>query len=287
MKKYLLQLSALFLLAVSFVSCDEDLVYYDEANGPALSAFVTTSGLLGCTPTNNERIIEVEVSTLSTSVRAISYTIDAENSTAVAGDYAIDQSTLVIPANSYKGSIRVTSNYYDPALTEEENLAKPEKKLVIKLVSVAGTSIEKNDSTFSLTIFNTCDFEGLPGNTYTASVIMNPAQANIVPPSYVPVLTPVGEKDENGYYREYSISTLWGPNFVYTVSGGNSAAGTYPAPGKIIINKDLSLTIVPNDPFITPVSGVYDTCKNVFRYTLSQDLFSNSPFTVSVTLNPN
>ncbi|MGG7033641.1 MAG: hypothetical protein ACI7YS_00420 [Flavobacterium sp.] len=286
MKKYLLQLSALMLLAVSFVSCDEDLVYYDEAKGPALSAFVTTSGLLGCTPTNNERIIEVEVSTLSTSVRAISLTIDAGNTTAVPGEYVIDQATLIIPANEYVGKIRITSNYYDPALTKEENLAKPEKTLAIKLVSVEGASLEKGDSAFSLTIFNTCDYEGLPGNSYTASVIINPAIANVVPPSYVPVITPVGQPGADGLVREYSINTLWGPNFVYTVSGGSVPAGQYPAPARIIINKDLSLTIIPTDVFITPVSGVYDTCNNVFRYTLKQNLFATE-FTVSVTLNPN
>lgn len=282
MKKYLLKFSALLILAVSLVSCEEDRVMYDAAKYPALSAFVTTSGLLGCTPSKNTRYIDVEVSTLSTSVRAISYTIVSEETTADPSEYSIDAAPVIKGDSiTYVGRIKVTSNYYNPALTQAENLAKPEKKLTIKLVSVDGAVIEKNESKFTLTIFNTCDFAGLPASPkYTATVTVNPVQTAF-PPEFDPVLIPTGKPNE------YKVNSLWGPDFVYTIAGGNNVTkGQYPAPGIIKINDDLSLTITPDDIFVSPVSGKYDPCKNEFTYVLGQTLFSTSPFTVYVTWKP-
>ena len=85
--------------------------------------------------------------------------------------------------------------------------------------------------------------------------------------------------------NEYLVDSCWGANFVADATGDPGYAGAFVYSGTLIINSDLTITIVGNDGWTLGGEGVYDPCTNAISYTLGQALFQN-PFTVDVYLTP-
>lgn len=278
MKKYFLKMTALVLLMGTIASCSEDKVYYDGSKGASLVSLPETSGSLAHTPTINTREITVNVSSVSDVDRTINVVVDQTASDAT--NYTLDP-VVIIPKGSYQGKIKViTNDAYDA-----EKIDAEATKLVFNLekqdANDKSIHLEPKQSHFELAIFTTCDYDAKKvSKSYVANVKINSTTTVVVPPSYDVKLTARAGDD-----RLFSIPTLWGPDFVYTVTGGKTPQGQYPAAGTIRIKPDMTLEIESED-YITEANGTYDPCKDVFVYTLSQNLFSNSPFSVTVTLTP-
>lgn len=166
MKKFL-KTATLFCFLGLLSSCgDEDQVHYADDNGFALAGLTTNSGNLPLfeDPTRT-RVYEVEVGVTNKVGydRVIDIEIVDELTTATDAMYDIDEATLIIPANSYVGKIKVTAVYdaFTPLVKEQ---------LVFDIVSVQDQNrLDPLRSRFFLTMFQACDvvMEDFYG-TYTA-----------------------------------------------------------------------------------------------------------------------
>lgn len=98
-------------LAAAFVACEEDRVVLDVDGGPTEYLFPESGSDLPVAEEGvSTAIVEVAVTTTSGSDRTIPVSIDPA-STALASEYSIDASSLVIPAGSLVGQIKITGNF--------------------------------------------------------------------------------------------------------------------------------------------------------------------------------
>ncbi|MDG1571988.1 hypothetical protein OZ410_06645 [Robiginitalea sp. M366] len=148
MKKfiYLLIASALFVS-----SCEEDVVIYDTANGQAIAQIINgAEQTLPVPDTGDTAIIEVGVTTVSDVDRTISVSVDP-SSTADPSEYDIDQASLVIPAGSFVGEIRVNANFN---AIPETGLTS----LVLNLDNVQGADNLEGVLSHKINFFRFCPF---------------------------------------------------------------------------------------------------------------------------------
>jgi hypothetical protein len=147
MKKYLLKLTAVVVFFGLLSSCEEDKVVYD--GDLSLAAFSRASANLPVfEDAPSTYLIKVDVSSKSSAARTIGVSVDAK-STAVANQYQIETSSLVIPADSYNGEVAVTGNFANLTIGQIVSL-------VLKLDAVGDATIEPTKSTFALSIFKSC-----------------------------------------------------------------------------------------------------------------------------------
>jgi hypothetical protein len=147
MKKYLLKLTAVVVFLGLLSSCEEDKVIYD--GNLSLAAFSESSaGLPVFEDGVSTYMIKVDVSSKSSSARTIGVSVDA-TSTAVANQYQIETSSLVIPADSYNGEVAVTGNFANLTIGQIV-------RLVLKLDVVGDATIEPSKNTFTLSIYKSC-----------------------------------------------------------------------------------------------------------------------------------
>lgn len=89
--------------------------------------------------------------------------------------------------------------------------------------------------------------------------------------------------------NQWFISSLWGPNFVYALTGNPAFIGnpTFAAAGIIQVNSDASVQASGSvfDPGDVSGLGNYNSCTNVFVIDMVEDVFSN-PFTFQLILQP-
>jgi len=98
-------------------------------------------------------------------------------------------------------------------------------------------------------------------------------------PSHSVALTPVV-----GTNNQFNVTSTWGPNFVGWATGDDSFNGQFPYPGTIVINDDLTVTVISTSGDISSGgTGTYDSCNDVFLITMSQDLFTTD-FTVDLVM---
>ena len=272
MKKHFLKFAALLFVVASLTSCEEDqIVYNGDSNNASLAAFRSPSGSLAVIEGEaSETTITVDVSTVSDVERTIAVSIDPA-STALANQYNIVASSLVIPANSYNGYIKVTGNI--------ENLAPSEHyTLILNLDTLGDSYVEPSKNRFQLDIFQSCPYTlDEIGTSFTGSASVDGDPA----PDWVPTVT---QSSDNP--AKFTVSSLWGPNFVSWATGDSSYDGQYVYPGTIEINSDLSLTITGGAGYATGGTGTYDPCTNSFNMKLTQGLFSGD-FTIDVVLAGN
>lgn len=147
MKKYFLKFTVFVLIVGLFSNCQEDKIMYSGT--PALAAFVSDKADLAVLETVvSTAKIGVEISTISSVDRTIAITIDPK-STALATQYQMEATTLVIPANSYLGEIAVTGKFAGLVVGQSV-------KLILNLTSVGDAAIEATSKTFTLSIFKSC-----------------------------------------------------------------------------------------------------------------------------------
>lgn len=147
MKKYFLKFTIFVLIVGLFSNCQEDKIMYNGT--PALAAFVSDKADLAVLETVVSTVkIGVEISTISSVDRTIAVTIDPK-STALATQYQMEATTLVVPANSYLGEIVVTGKFAGLVVGQSV-------KLILNLNSIGDAAIEANSKTFTLSIFKSC-----------------------------------------------------------------------------------------------------------------------------------
>ncbi len=148
MKKYI---SLLFVTFLAFTSCEEDLVVFDTENGQSVATFANTTATLPVPEDGAVYDLNVEVTTISDVDRSIVVEVD-DSTTALPAEYTIDNSSLVIPAGQFVGTIRIQGNFNEiPDLTTTT--------LVLNLSSVAGGDVSNFRSTFSMDMFKQCPSE--------------------------------------------------------------------------------------------------------------------------------
>ncbi len=148
------KISILLLAILSIISCEEDLVVYDGANGQTLASFSTTSVNLG-TPVEGASVeVQVQVTTAADTERSIALEVDP-SSTATADQYSI--SNLGIPAGSFVGTVTISGIF--ETLPEEGA-----RLLVLNLTDVSGSNdITLQNATLSVSLFRQCPSEPTPG----------------------------------------------------------------------------------------------------------------------------
>jgi len=104
MKKY----SFLMIFIILFISCEEDLVVFDNENGQTAVSFGTTSYNLSVPAEGVSIEVPVNVTTVAGTDRTFDVTVD-DTSTGVAANYSIG--SVTIPANSYNGLLIVGLNF--------------------------------------------------------------------------------------------------------------------------------------------------------------------------------
>ncbi|UZH54266.1 hypothetical protein JRG66_09680 [Salinimicrobium tongyeongense] len=147
MKNKIFKLSTLVLLAVAFVGCEEDPLIYDVNNGQTLAEFSSSSGSIPVAEEGGSTTVEVAVSTRSSSDRSIEVEIDEENTTATPDQYEI--SNLVIPANSFVGTITITADF--DAIPETGSSV-----LALDLVGIEGSDASITLGEYEVEMFRWC-----------------------------------------------------------------------------------------------------------------------------------
>jgi len=160
MKNLIIKFSILLFVMAGVVSCEQEMIVYDVENGQTLAQFSRASAALPTPEEGGTTTVDVLVSTVSSSERTIEVSVDT-SSTASAASYEI--SDLVIPANSYVGTITITSIY--DAVPETGS-----SFLVLNLDSIANGDTVVEKGTLTVELFRKCaivlsDFVG----TWTGS----------------------------------------------------------------------------------------------------------------------
>lgn len=268
MKKFL-KTATLFCFLGLLSSCgDEDQVIYSDDNGFALVGLTTNSAKLPVyeDPARKDFYeIEVGVTNRVGYDRVIGIDIVEDLTTATDAMYDIDEATLVIPANSFVGKIKV-KGFFDP-------LAAGEVQLVIDIASVQdANTIDPLKQRFFLKLFQGCDFLNFP-LTYDVDVYAFGDQA----PSHVVTFNAVA--DEMNTYR---ILSSWGPNFVAWAANYPPYANAYLNPGTLSINCDFSVDFTGS---YSTGTGFYDEATGVINIVINQNLFT-SPFNTELVFIP-
>lgn len=146
MKNSIFKLLFLVSLPLTFISCEEELEVYDVENGQTLAQFSQASASLPTPEAGASTTLDVLVTTVSSADRAIEVSVD-ESSTATTDQYVL--SDLVIPANSYVGTITITGNFDAIPETGSSNL-------VLNLESIANGETLVEKGTYTLELFRKC-----------------------------------------------------------------------------------------------------------------------------------
>ncbi|MFT6837638.1 MAG: hypothetical protein ACJAZR_001166 [Sediminicola sp.] len=127
MKKYI----SIIMLLLVFVSCEEEVVIFDDVNGQTALSFSTTGYNVTVPEEGSSLEIPVNVTTVSDADRSFNVTID-DSSVGGSENYSIGQVTIT--AGAYTGMLGVTINF--DSLVDGEvyklvlNLASPEGGVV-------------------------------------------------------------------------------------------------------------------------------------------------------------
>lgn len=144
-----------------FVSCEEDLIIYDNVNGQAVIAFNAPSSVdLPVTVDGDSSLdLEVGVTTVSTSDRTFNLSIDPA-STASSSEYSVSPS-VIIPAGDYVGTTTVTGNF--------DAIPDGVTNTLILNLSDAGNAIVGDKNQVTVNIFRFCPSELAGEFTWVAS----------------------------------------------------------------------------------------------------------------------
>ena len=150
MKNFLLKFSVAILFVTALSGCEEDVVVWDSVNGGSISAFRTNIVDLPVSDVGASFVdVTVDVTTVSDVDRAIALNVEA-TSTATASQYSIDQATLIVPAGSYNGLIKINAGAFE-AIPEGQTV-----KVVLTLTSVSESTVVATKSKVTVNIFRGC-----------------------------------------------------------------------------------------------------------------------------------
>ncbi|WP_418637867.1 hypothetical protein [Winogradskyella sp.] len=272
--KKIIKLLPILLLVFAFSCGDDDFSENFTTDDP------TTGWVEFATPNAGTTIsAATETLSLPVSLRVpvykdglnVSYTIQA-----VEGDYTSilttdDTLTFTPDPSGANGNTRVKSiDLHFENVADLTDLVVFD--VVLTAVDVNGVSIGVDDESItSYRVSTPCPI--IIADSYNVDVSALGGAA----PSHTVDFTLVGP-------NQYSLASTWGPNFVGWATGDDSFNGQYPYPGFIIVNDDLTVDLISDDP-LSPDggTGTYDSCNDVFIITLTQGVFTTD-FTVDLVM---
>ena len=154
----------LSLILVSFFACDKDDAnvnnVYDNVNGQTLISFQGNSSDLAVTIDDVGSVdITVEASTVSSSDRTVSISIDPE-STANPENYSLSSTTITIPANEYFGSVTING---------VDNSVDTTAETIILNIDSTSEASTLGTSTHTVNIFQVCP---VPSDYFVGSYLI-------------------------------------------------------------------------------------------------------------------
>jgi hypothetical protein len=256
------------ILLITFTSCESD-GEIDSPSYEGTSWIQFESEAVSVTEANTINIPVLLASSDNTSGTTVNFTVSSQAS----DRFNITQNGSVqIPAGEFSANIEL--------IPVDDNMVNGDAEITISLSNTGvGIGLGGEGVRFHNTVVTLVDDDCVPtpSASYTASV----RAFNDDAPSYTATLTPVP-----GTTDQYAIDSAWGPDFVGWATGDPSFNGSFPYPATIRINADLTIDVIGAAGYATGGTGTYDSCGDVFTFTLTQGLFSTD-FTVDVTLNAN
>ena len=265
--KFLLLFS--LVIALVFTSCEkQENVMYTSEKG--FVQFADESSTLSEDATAPIKISVQYGGSLASNTNGIDVKFDV--STVDTSRFAITPSNgiLTIPAGEASASIEIMPI---DNITSDGNLVIDITLSAenIKGIGIGGEAL-KNIS-YSLTIVdNDCPTE--ISAKYKAEVFAFGEEA----PSHEVELVLVA-----GTSNQYSVVSLWGPNYVAWVFGNSAYAGFYLYPATITLNSDFTVDVAGGTGYATGGSGTYVACEDKFDVVITQ-ILSSTPFTTRVVL---
>ena len=162
MKKIKILISSLLIL--TFLGCDRDDRsdnVFDNVNGQTLISFQGTSSDLPVVIDDTGSVdVIIESSTISSSDRTVTVSIDAENSTANPENYTIVNPVVTIPANEYFGVLTIDG---------VDNSVDTEAKTII--LNIDSTSVDSvfGTTTHTVNVFQVCP---IPDDYFVGSYLI-------------------------------------------------------------------------------------------------------------------
>lgn len=172
MKKILSTVS-LIAATVFFVACDYENKKFDVDGGQTAFQFTSATANFGVSPTDFTLNVGVGVTTRSSSARTYTVAVDSELTTAPAGSFSINTSSLVIPANSFNSTFEFVADF--DLLPESGNV-----RVVLVLTPSGGASVMTGRERFTITLFRSCPYtESIAGaHTYFSYNLLRGQSAN-------------------------------------------------------------------------------------------------------------
>jgi hypothetical protein len=183
MKKILSTVSLIAATAF-FVACDYENKSFDTEGGITAFQFTSASANFGVSPTDFTLNVGVGVTTRSASARTYTVAVDSEMTTAPAGSFNVNTSSLVIPANSFNGSFEFNANF--DLLPDSGNV-----RVVLVLTPSGGAGVMSGRERFTITLFRSCPYEESIAGAHTYSSY-NFIRGATAPPNNVCAATPTG-----------------------------------------------------------------------------------------------
>lgn len=152
--------------------------------------------------------------------------------------------------------ITLTSTNRNNVQVGLEDGSKPVSQLV-RICGNAFSTTYEGDSATS---------DGLPGEIFNVALVPVPGTDN-----------------------QFTLSTVWGPNFVAALTGNPGDEGQFVYPVTLTVNSDASVTVTTDVPYGEGGTGTYNACSDTFELNVSQSVFTGdgSDFTVDITLTGN
>ncbi|MCO5725933.1 hypothetical protein [Robiginitalea marina] len=260
----------LYILFVSLgflMSCEEDLVIFDEGDGfiqvERTSASTSEDGAPMSTTISlgtetNDSGISVNFDVIIESGDASRFTITPANG------------VLDIPAGEFSGEIVVTP--IDNIDADGNAVIRVELSESNPLpIGVGGLGLERTGATFTIND-NDCPTE--ISESYRVNVFAFGAEA----PAHSVALIPVAGTD-----NQWTVTSAWGPEFVAWATGDPGFSGAFPYSGTIVLNDDFSVEFIGDAAWATGGIGSYSACDDQFTITLTQALFTTA-FTVDIVM---
>lgn len=266
--KYTKLVYILFAVLMVFSACESD----DEIDTPSYAGSTWLQFQNEAISTNEATPINIPVllaSAENTSGVTVNFTVTSDTP----DRFNITQNgSVTIPAGEFSANIELIP--VDDSMVNGDALVTLTISNTDISAGLGGQGVRFNS--INITVIDN-DCIPMPVANYTASV----RAFNDDAPSYTAMLTPVA-----GTTNQYAIDSAWGPNFVGWATGDPSFDGAFIYPAIIEINTDLTINVIGTVGYGTGGTGTYDSCGDVFNYTLTQALFTTD-FTVDVTLTAN
>lgn len=268
------KLKILSLLLVSFVFANCDMSDGQKAYEGENVVFFNTSeptDRIVLSGSGDDVIASIPFGTVAAASESyqVSLVFDAENSTAEPGvDFEIVSDVVTVEPGVTTGSFDV-KYFQTPAVAEG-------KVAVFKLVSSSiESAIFKNAYTVTIALSCQVDLVNFP-LTYDVEVFA----FNEAAPSHTQTLSVV-----SGQENTFSVTSMWGPNFVAWATGNASYEGQFVYPARLVLNCDGTVDVVTTGTQFLGGSGTWDAETGIIDVTIQQGVFT-SPFDTQVIFYP-